>query len=86
MKMGKDLLFGMCFRDFGKTLEGTNGDVAVDHYHRYKEDIRLMAEQGLKAYRFSIAWSRFYPKGNGEVNEKGLQFYDDIINELIANI
>ncbi len=69
----------------GKTLKGTNGDVAVDHYHRYKEDIRLMAEMGLKAYRFSVAWSRIYPKGYGEVNEKGLQFYDDIINELIAN-
>ncbi|WP_153043279.1 family 1 glycosylhydrolase, partial [Bacillus cereus] len=51
----------------------------------YKEDIRLMAEMGLKAYRFSVAWSRIYPKGYGEVNEKGLQFYDDIINELIAN-
>lgn len=68
----------------GATYMGTNGKVAVDHYHRYKEDVKLMAEQGLKTYRFSIAWSRIYPQGNGEVNEKGLQFYDDLINELLA--
>ncbi|WP_042454671.1 glycoside hydrolase family 1 protein [Neobacillus dielmonensis] len=66
----------------GKTFKGTTGDVAVDHYHRYQEDVRLMAEMGLKAYRFSVAWSRIYPQGNGEVNEKGLQFYDNLINEL----
>ncbi|WP_410514066.1 glycoside hydrolase family 1 protein [Paenibacillus sp. BR2-3] len=69
----------------GTTFKGSNGDVAVDHYHRYKEDVRLMAEQGLKAYRFSIAWSRIYPNGNGAINEKGLQFYDALIDELIAN-
>ncbi|MGE8203731.1 glycoside hydrolase family 1 protein [Heyndrickxia sp. NPDC080065] len=67
----------------GTTFQDTNGDVAVDHYHRYQEDVALMAEMGLKAYRFSIAWSRIYPEGRGEVNEKGLQFYDDLINELI---
>lgn len=70
-------------RKEGTTYKGTNGNVAVDHYHRYKEDVRLMAEQGLKTYRFSIAWSRIYPTGNGEVNEKGLQFYDNLIDELI---
>lgn len=69
----------------GTTFKGSNGNVAVDHYHRYKEDIRLMAEQGLKTYRFSVAWSRIYPTGNGEVNEKGLQFYDDLIDELLAH-
>lgn len=67
----------------GKTFKGTNGDVAVDHYHRFKEDIALMAEMGLKTYRFSISWSRIYPKGNGEVNEKGLQFYDEVIDECL---
>jgi 6-phospho-beta-glucosidase len=67
----------------GATFKGTNGDVAVDHYHRYKEDVALMAEMGLKAYRFSIAWTRIYPQGRGEVNEGGLKFYDDLINELI---
>ncbi|WP_315114830.1 family 1 glycosylhydrolase, partial [Clostridium intestinale] len=67
----------------GTTYKDTNGDVAVDHYHRYKEDVKLMADMGLKAYRFSIAWSRIYPQGNGEVNEEGLKFYDNLINELI---
>lgn len=69
----------------GKTFEGTNGDVAVDHYHRYKEDVRLMAEMGLKAYRFSVAWSRIYPDGSGEVNKKGVQFYENLIDELIKH-
>ncbi|UOQ48373.1 glycoside hydrolase family 1 protein [Gracilibacillus caseinilyticus] len=69
----------------GKTFEGTNGDVAVDHYHRYKEDVALMAEMGLKAYRFSVAWSRILPEGAGEVNEAGLQFYENLIDELRAH-
>lgn len=69
----------------GTTFKETNGDVAVDHYYRYKEDVALMAEQGLKAYRFSIAWSRVLPTGRGEINEQGLQFYDDLIDELIAH-
>ena len=55
----------------GKTFKNTTGDIAVDHYHRFKEDVRLMAEMGLKTYRFSIAWARIIPDGNGEVNEKG---------------
>jgi Beta-glucosidase/6-phospho-beta-glucosidase/beta-galactosidase len=67
----------------GKTFNGTNGDIAVDHYHRYKEDVRLMSEMGLKAYRFSIAWSRIIPDGEGTVNPEGLKFYDNLINELI---
>ena len=67
----------------GKTYKGTTGDVAVDHYHRFKEDVKLMAEMGLKAYRFSIAWTRIYPEGRGEVNEAGLKFYEDLIDELI---
>lgn len=69
----------------GKTFKGTTGEVAVDHYHRYKEDVQLMAEQGLKAYRFSVAWSRIIPDGDGEVNEKGLEFYDNLIDELIEH-
>nr|WP_321026925.1 glycoside hydrolase family 1 protein [Clostridium neonatale] len=67
----------------GKTFKGTTGDVAVDHYHRYKEDIALMSEMGLKTYRFSVAWTRIYPNGNGEVNEDGLQFYENLIDECI---
>lgn len=69
----------------GTTYEGTNGDVAVDHYHRYKEDIALMAEMGLKAYRFSVAWSRIYPEGKGKINEAGLRFYDELINDLLKH-
>lgn len=67
----------------GKTFKATTGDLAVDHYHRFKEDIALMAEAGLKTYRFSIAWTRIIPDGNGEVNVKGLAFYDAIIDECI---
>ena len=67
----------------GKTFKATTGDVAVDHYHRYKEDIALMAEMGLKTYRFSIAWSRIFPNGHGEVNQKGIEFYQNIIDECL---
>ena len=67
----------------GKTFKGTNGDVAVDHYHRYKEDVKFMSEIGLKAYRFSVAWARIYPEGNGKVNEAGLKFYEDLIDECL---
>ncbi len=67
----------------GKTFEGTNGDVAVDHYHRYKEDIGLMAEMGLESYRFSLSWPRIIPDGDGEINPKGIEFYNNIINECL---
>ena len=67
----------------GKTFKGTTGAVAVDFYHHYKEDIARMAEMGLKTYRFSIAWTRIYPQGNGKVNEAGLAFYDNVINECL---
>lgn len=69
----------------GTTFKGSNGDVAADHYGRYKEDVALMAEMGLKAYRFSIAWTRIYPEGRGKVNEAGIKFYNDLIDELIRN-
>ncbi|MBT2217081.1 glycoside hydrolase family 1 protein [Virgibacillus dakarensis] len=67
----------------GKTYQGTNGDVAVDHYHRYKEDVALMAEMGLKAYRFSVSWSRIFPMGKGKLSEAGIQFYENLIDELL---
>lgn len=60
-------------------------EIASDHYHHFKEDVALMKEMGFTAYRFSIAWSRVFPDGVGEVNEKGIQFYRDLIDELIAN-
>lgn len=63
--------------------EGTSDfKVASDHYHRFKEDVKLFSELGLKAYRFSIAWTRIIPNGVGEVNEKGIKFYSDLIDEL----
>jgi len=59
--------------------------VAVDFYHRYKEDIQLFKELGFNAYRTSISWSRIFPDGEGEPNEKGLEFYDNLFDELLAN-
>jgi len=64
---------------------GHTGDVACDHYHRYKEDVALMRELGIKAYRFSISWSRIFPDGTGKINEKGVKFYSDLIDELLKN-
>jgi 6-phospho-beta-glucosidase len=69
----------------GKTFQGSNGDVAVDHYSRYKEDIALMAEMGLRAYRFSVSWPRVYPRGRGDTNAAGLQFYSNLIDELLSH-
>ncbi len=67
----------------GKTYAGTNGDVAADHYHRMEEDVRLMAEMGLKAYRFSFAWTRILPEGRGPVNTSGIAFYNRLIDRLL---
>ncbi len=67
----------------GKVADGGTGDVACDHYHRYAEDIGLMRELGIGAYRFSVAWPRVLPFGRGEVNEKGLDFYDRLIDGLM---
>ena len=69
----------------GKVYRGQNGDIAIDHYHRYKEDVALMKSQGFKAYRLSISWPRIMPTGKGKVNPKGIQFYSDLIDELIKN-
>ncbi len=68
----------------GKTRDGDTGDVACDHYHRMPEDVALMDELGLQAYRFSIAWSRVIPTGSGEVNPAGLDFYSRLVDELLA--
>ena len=69
----------------GKIEDGTNGDRANEHYHRYKEDVRLIRRLGVKAYRFSIAWPRVFPDGTGAPNPKGLDFYNRLIDELLAN-
>ncbi len=69
----------------GRTTNNETGDVACDHYHRYKEDVALMRELGLTSYRFSISWSRILPDGTGAVNERGLDFYRRLVDELLAN-
>lgn len=76
---------GMSVQDLQKPSKGiTDFQVASDHYHHMEEDVALMGELGLKAYRFSIAWTRVIPDGDGEVNEKGLAFYERLIDELNA--
>ena len=69
----------------GKVRNGDNGDVACDFYHRYPDDIALMRELGLDAFRFSVSWARVVPGGGGDVNEAGLDFYDRLVDELLAN-
>ena len=72
-------------KEKGNVDNGDTGEIACDHYHRIKEDVKLMSDLGIKAYRFSINWSRVLPEGKGRVNEAGIKFYDDLINELLAN-
>jgi beta-glucosidase len=65
-------------------VNGDTGDVACDHYHRWPQDVALMRELGLRAYRFSIAWTRVLPEGRGAVNPKGLDFYERLVDRLLA--
>lgn len=67
----------------GMTANGETGDLACDHYRRYRDDVALMASLGLQAYRFSIAWGRVLPEGTGRVNEAGLDFYDRLVDALL---
>ncbi len=67
----------------GKVLNNDTGDVADDHYHRYREDVALMKTLGLKAYRFSISWPRILPMGIGKVNQSGIDFYSRLVDELL---
>jgi len=67
----------------GKIHNNENGDIACNHYENFKEDVQLMKKMGVKAYRFSIAWARIMPTGKGAVNKAGIQFYSDLIDELI---
>lgn len=67
----------------GKVQDGDRGDVACDFYHRYRDDIKLMKEISLNAYRFSIAWSRIFPQGKGQLNQDGLDFYERVVDELL---
>jgi beta-glucosidase len=68
----------------GKIKNGDTGDVANDHYHRYKEDVALMKSLGSNAYRFSVSWPRIFPNGRGTPNQKGLDFYNRLVDELRA--
>lgn len=69
----------------GAVEGGHTGDVACDHYHRYPEDVKLMADLGLTAYRFSVAWPRVQPQGRGAANQAGLDFYRRLVDELLAH-
>src|SRR5262249_42956222 len=68
----------------GKIRDGSTGDVANDHYHLYKQDVRMMREMGAKAYRFSISWPRIFPDGPGAPNRRGLDFYNRLVDELLS--
>lgn len=83
---GKGLnIWDIFCKDGGHIYENQTGDAACDQYHRYKEDVQIMKEMGMKAYRFSLSWARIMPEGTGAVNEKGLEYYDNLINELLDN-
>jgi beta-glucosidase len=69
----------------GKVVNNATGDVANDHYHRYKDDVQLMKALGVKTYRFSIAWPRVFPQGDGAPNPKGMDFYSRLVDELLAH-
>ena len=68
----------------GTMRDGDTGDVACDHYRRFREDVALMRDLRLKAYRFSIAWGRVLPQGTGAINPKGLDHYERLVDELLA--
>ena len=77
-------VWDMFCRQPGKVLDGHTGDVACDHYHRYRDDVAMMQSLGVRNYRFSISWPRVIPGGTGAVNERGLDFYDQLVDELLA--
>ncbi|MGO4748691.1 family 1 glycosylhydrolase, partial [Streptomyces sp. 2MCAF27] len=68
----------------GKTLGGDTGDIAIDQYHRFRDDVRLMSDLGMGAYRFSVSWSRVQPTGRGPAVQRGLDFYRSLVDELLA--
>ncbi|KAJ8760831.1 hypothetical protein K2173_021869 [Erythroxylum novogranatense] len=69
---------------FGKIIDFSNADVAVDQYHRFNEDVELMKDMGMDAYRFSISWTRIYPNATGQINQAGIDHYNNLINALLA--
>ncbi|XP_019166357.1 PREDICTED: beta-glucosidase 40-like [Ipomoea nil] len=71
-------------QSFGKIIDFSNANVTEDQYHRYQEDVELMKDMGVDAYRFSIAWSRIFPNGTGEINQAGIDHYNNLIDALLA--
>jgi beta-glucosidase len=69
----------------GKVMNGDTGDIAADHYHRFKEDVAIMRELGIEGYRFSLAWPRLLPDGTGKIEPRGFDFYNRLIDELLEN-
>src|SRR5579864_4634738 len=69
----------------GRIQDGDTGDIACDHYRRFRDDIALMRDLGLKAYRFSISWSRVMPEGRGRINASGMNFYERLVDCLLEN-
>ncbi|MBR4881990.1 MAG: family 1 glycosylhydrolase [Clostridia bacterium] len=82
---GESIWDRFCHDKRGKVYKDQNGDVACDQYHRYKEDMKMMGEFGIQAHRFSVSWPRVIPNGIGEVNPKGIQYYHNLIDEMIKN-
>ena len=80
-----DSIWDVFAHEKGKIKHGDNGDIACNHYALFKSDVALMKELGVTAYRFSIAWTRILPNGIGEVNQKGVDFYNSLIDELVKN-
>lgn len=72
------------FTHSGYSIDGATADVTANQYHKYKEDVKLLSEMGVDAYRFSIAWPRLIPDGRGAVNPKGLEYYNNLIDELLS--
>ena len=66
-------------------MDGDTGDIACDHYRRYKDDVAIMKQLNLNAYRFSVAWPRIFPDGRGKLNQPGLDFYSALVDELLAD-
>ena len=78
-------IWDMFCRRGGAVAFSQDGKTACDHYHRFKEDVRIMKEIGIKTYRFSVSWARIMPDGLGKINQKGVDFYNALIDELTAN-
>jgi beta-glucosidase len=72
-------------REKGRIIDGSSGEVACDHYHLYEQDVKLMADLGLQAYRMSLSWSRIFPANENDINEAGLAFYDRLIDALLEH-